>query len=270
MISAMTPRNFHSHTHLCKHGKGTVSDYCEAALACGMDILAVTDHCPYPDGRWIGVRMELDLLPQYMREFDEARRKYPQLKIVAGVECEYDKEMVQFQKDTFLGQCGMRCIAGAIHSFKHHGEWRHSFITAMDVPELHSYTDYMIESMDTGVFTFLAHPDLFGVHHRGWDADCDACSRAIVQSAVAHDLPLEINANGVRKGLIDDGGSKRWQYPWRPFWEIAGEYGAKVLVNSDAHTPSQIWEKCDECMEFARELGLNVINDSFYEDYIER
>ncbi len=264
----MSIRNYHTHTHFCKHGTGTVSDYCEAALALGMDVIAITDHCPYPDGRWIGVRMELDLLPLYMKEFEVAKAKYPQLKIVAGVECEYDKEMVQFQKDTFLGLCGFKCIAGAIHSFKHHGEWRHSFLTAMDVPELHSYTDYLIESMDSGVFTFLAHPDLFGVGHRGWDADCDACSRAIVQAAIQHNLPLEINANGIRKGYIDDGGTKRWQYPWRPFWEIAGEYGAKVLCNSDAHTPGELWGKVDESLSFAKELGLDVINDSFYEDYI--
>ena len=264
----MALRNYHSHTHFCKHGKGTVSEFCEAALACGMDVIAVTDHCPYPDGRWIAVRMELDLLPLYMREFDDARAKYPQLKVVAGLECEYAKEMVQFQKETFLGQCGMKCIAGAIHSFKHKGEWRNAFGTAMDAAELHSYTDYLIESMDAGVFTFMAHPDLFGICHRGWDRECDSCSRAIAQAAVQHDLPLEINANGIRKGFVQDGETMRYQYPWRPFWEIVGEYGAKVLVNSDEHIPSQIWEKCDVGMKLAEELGLNVINDTFYEDCI--
>ena len=264
----MSAGNFHSHTHFCKHGTGTVSDYCAEALRLGLDVIAITDHCPYPDGRWIGVRMALDELPNYMREFDDARARFPQLKIVTGVECEYDKGMVQFQKETFLEQCGMKCIAGAIHSFKHHGEWRHSFLTAMDAAELYSYTDYLIESMDAGVFTFLAHPDLFGVGHRGWDADCDACSKAIVQAAIAHDLPLEINANGFRKGLIKDGDIMRYQYPWKPFWEIAGEYGAKVLCNSDAHTPAELLGKVDACYEFAKELGLNVINDSFYEDYL--
>ena len=91
-----------------------------------------------------------------------------------------------------------------------------------------------------------------------------------MQAAVQHDLPLEINANGVRKGLIKDGDIMRYRYPWRPFWEIAGEYGAKVLCNSDAHTPAELLLKVDACHEFAAELGLNVINDSFYDDYLNK
>lgn len=266
---AKTLRNYHTHTHLCKHAKGTVSDYCSTAVSNGMDVLAITDHCPYPNGQWIAVRMDLSELPIYLKELEEAIAEFPDLKIVRGMECEYDPDFVNFQKDVFLGSCGFTCIAGAIHSFKHNGEWHNSFATAMDKAELHSYTDHTIAGMASGVFTYLAHPDLMGICHLGWDDDCIACSRAIIEAAINYNLPLEINANGFRKPKIQDGNELRYQYPWRPFWELVGEYGWKVLLNADAHRPEFLIDQIAACKEYSRELGLNVINDTFYEDYIK-
>ena len=53
---------------------------------------------------------------------------------------------------------------------------------------------------------------------------------------------LEYNANGFRreKKFYPDG--TRYQYPHPAFWEMVKGSGARVLVGSDCHNPSQVWD----------------------------
>ena len=71
--------NFHTHTFRCKHAKGDVADYCEAALALGMETLGFSDHSALPDDRWLSARMEYAGLDDYVRAMDRARVDYPSL-----------------------------------------------------------------------------------------------------------------------------------------------------------------------------------------------
>ena len=51
----------------------------------------------------------------------------------------------------------------------------------------------------------------------------------------------------------------RNRYPWRPFWELAGECGTPVILNSDAHDPADVARNLDDAMTLARECGLRVV-----------
>jgi histidinol-phosphatase (PHP family) len=56
----------HSHTTLCKHAHGTVSDYAAAAERRGLKGLIVTCHCPLPDGISSEVRMAPEQFETYL------------------------------------------------------------------------------------------------------------------------------------------------------------------------------------------------------------
>jgi histidinol-phosphatase (PHP family) len=77
--------------------------------------------------------------------------------------------------------------------------------------------------MATGLFAFVAHPDLFANAYLAWDAEAEACSRAILAAAADLSVPLEINGYGMRKPEIETREGVRRKYPWRRFWELAGE-----------------------------------------------
>lgn len=267
-IETMSRRNFHTHTYLCKHADGTVFDYCREAVAQGLDVLGFSDHTPFPDGRWSSVRMDISGVKDYLHDIEAARPHFPGLKILTGMECEYVPEYVDFFKMEFLGGYRMSYLIGAAHSYLHNGEWEGIYGKEMNKEQLHSYTDYLIDAMGCGAFSCMAHPDLFGVSYRGWDDECKACSHAIAKAAVTLDMPLEINAYGLRKKVIEDNGEWRHMYPWLPFWEIMAEYQVKVVVNSDAHKPCDVWGNTDDCLAIASKLGLNVINDTFLEKQI--
>ena len=260
----MFHRNFHTHTHLCKHASGTPADYCRAALEQGVTTLGFTDHTPHPgDDLWFSVRMRVSELPQYVAELDEAKRQFPQLEIFTGMECEYIPEEMNWYREELLGRCGLQYLIDAPHHFRFKGEWKDSFVEVRDKTTLHAYTDEVIDSLQSGLFAFLAHPDVFGQGHRSWDNEASACAHAICQACIAAHIPMEINANGFRKPLMEDGGGLRRPYPLVRFWEIAAEYPVEVLCSSDAHSPDVVWGNTDDCSAFARFFGLKVVNQTF-------
>ena len=58
--------NYHSHTYRCKHATGEVVEFVKAASKAGLKIFGVTDHVPFPDDRWLDVRMPYEDLDDYV------------------------------------------------------------------------------------------------------------------------------------------------------------------------------------------------------------
>ena len=255
--------NFHTHTRLCKHADGEPVDYCREAVKQGVSILGFSDHTPYPVKRWETVRMDLDQMPLYVNGIEAARREFPQLRIVMGMECEYDPAYANFFKDVLMGEYGCRYLVGAIHSYvDRNGEWKGLYGYRMTDENLRDFADYTVKAIQSGLYVFMAHPDVFGVSYEGWTVEATACCREICKAAVAADMPLEINGYGLRKKLKLDGETMRPQYPLEKFWEIAGEEGVKAVVSSDAHRPIDVWSNTDDCVAWAKRHGVEVVNES--------
>ena len=85
-----------------------------------------------------------------------------------------------------------------------------------------------------------AEGDGCGARYAVWDRDTAACSRDILNAARAYDVGMEINALGMRKQARKSSDNPFPPYPWRPFWELAAECDAPVIVNSDAHRPEDL------------------------------
>lgn len=259
MPYAMTRSNAHTHTFRCNHASGHADDYCRSALQAGLSVLGFSDHTPLPDSRWPSVRMDLTELPGYCREISAARKHFPELAVLAGLECEYDAAYVGFYRDELLGRYRLDYLVGAAHWYPHQGTWLPLYGAPMGKAEIHSYTDYLITAMASGLFVFLAHPDLFGNAYLNWDAEAVACSRQILASAADLNLPLEINGYGFRKPMVETPTGRRRKYPLEPFWELAAEFPVAVITNSDAHAPEDVAASIEESRALARMFGLRIV-----------
>ncbi len=260
--------NFHTHTRLCKHADGEPVDYCREAVKQGISVLGFSDHTPYPVKRWETVRMDIDQLPQYVKWIEAARAEFPQLRIIQGMECEYDPAYSNFFKDVLMEEYGCLYLIGAAHSYlSRGGEWMGLYGYRMTDENLHDYADYVVEAMSSGLYLFMAHPDVFGVSYEGWNAEAEACCREICKAAVSIGLPLEINGYGLRKKPKQDSGAMRAPYPLEKFWEIAGEEGVKAVVSSDAHRPVDVWSNTDDCLAWAKRFGVEVVNEALAEKF---
>lgn len=259
----MELRNLHTHTFRCQHADGDVADYCAAARRAGLKILGMSDHTPLPDDRWGRVRMRMDELDEYCAAVADARVAFPELAIYLGMECEFTPAYGAFYREELLGRRGFDYLIGAVHFFPLKGEWVSSFTGVTSARALGAYAEHCIATMRSGLFDFIAHPDVFGMAYRGWDAETRACSRAILEAAADLDVPLEINSYGMRKKPVLTWRGPRPGYPRWPFWELAAEYPVRVVVNSDAHRPRDIVAGMRACRRRAEKLGLREAQFAF-------
>lgn len=257
--------DYHTHTFRCKHASGKIADYAKAALEKKVEVLGVTDHTPLPDDLFPDVRMDISELGDHISDFHEAQSKYPELKMILGMECEYQDHYYGFYKDELLGEYGVKYLVLGQHFFKYNGEWVYLWKKPQGIDELKIYTDALLRGMASGLFEFVAHPDMFAYFYEPWDNEAKACSRAILEAAADLILPIEINGYGFRKGKVAYETVTRYKYPLRQFWELASQYDIKILVNSDAHKPEDVGS-VEKAQELAKDLGLKFADLSHLED----
>lgn len=260
MQNAILRGNYHTHTCLCRHADGMPIDYAREAVRQGLSILGISDHTPLPDDRWLDVRMAMKDLPAYLESIQLAREKFPQLILLTALECEYIPEYHHFYEDELLGRLQMDYLICAQHWFLHDGHWLGCFGQSNTPERLASYTNHLLQAMETGLFAFVAHPDIFGNDYPAWDASAKTSARAIAQSAADLNLPLEINGLGFRRDPVQTPDGPRTMYPWTPFWETAAEYNISVIINSDAHRPVDVTGNMTDACALAQRLHLPIID----------
>jgi histidinol-phosphatase (PHP family) len=258
-------KNYHTHTFRCNHAEGDASDYAQAALDKGLTLVGITDHTPLPDNRWLYMRMGISALPVYARAIEESQTKYADLTILKGMECEWAPEYHNFFDEVLLGEYGFDYLILGCHFFPFQGSWLSSHGDIVNPRRLVAYTEFLMESMQSGLFAFVAHPDLFGLSYLEWDENTKAASREILSAAQELDLPLEINGYGLAKRKVRTKQGERTAYPWLPFWELSRDYKIKVIVNSDAHDPDYVDQGIVRGQDMAQSLGLRLANMEYLE-----
>ena len=125
------------------------------------------------------------------------------------------------------------------------------FGRAKTVEDLVRYTDSAVKGIETGLFAYMAHPDLFMRGYPVFDENCRAAAKDICQCCKQNNLPMEINLHDrYRLGGMNGNG-----YPNADFFEIVYETGNQVIIGLDAHEPQEIENPKEydwACGEFAR------------------
>lgn len=246
--------NLHTHTWRCRHAEENERAYVENAIEGGISVLGFSDHTPmpYPSGHVSPSKMLPDQLEDYVDTVLALKKEYASdIEIHLGLEVEYYPAYF----DALLDLCGdypIEYFLLAQHFLGNEiGECFSGSLTH-EKQELTRYVDQCLEAMETGRFTYLAHPDLF--HYEGDDAFYQREMRRLCIGAKTHHLPLEINFLGI------------WthrHYPNPLFWPLAGETGNDVVFGSDAHQADKVINP--EAEEIARAMvkiyGLHHLED---------
>ena len=245
--------NYHTHTHRCNHAIGREEDYVQEALKAGIRILGWADHTPYlfPDGYYSHFRMRPIQLPGYIKTIQELQERYAgQVEMPIGLETEYyPKHFGRLLE--FLREHPIDYLILGQHFIGNEYDAPYSGLVTEDKAVVRQYCSQSMEAMNTGVFTYFAHPDL--IHYAGdWKFYQEAV-RPMCAEAKSCGMPLEINLLGIREGR---------HYPNRYFWEVAAEEGCQVVLGCDAHTPQSMNapEAEREALRLARELGMTVLD----------
>jgi histidinol-phosphatase (PHP family) len=243
---------------------------CEQAIAAGVPGVAFTDHLDFTtwtEGDRIGTknldprrytRMHLLDVTGYLATLEECRQRYPELRILAGVEIG-EAHMWAASAAAMVARAKPDRILGSLHAIPYQAR-----LTAADelfrvMPAEDVMRRYFAELLrlveGSGIFQVLAHLDF---PRRMWPRTAgsyderafEAEYRAVLSALAASDRVLEVNTKGplVSVDLL------RW-------WRESG--GRAVSFGSDAHQPWRVGDKFKLAVDTVEAAGFRAGRDRF-------
>ena len=245
--------NYHSHTWRCGHAVGREEDYVKTAVEQGFDILGFSDHTPqfFPEGYHSGIRMDPRELPNYCCVVRDLRDRYSdQIRIHVGLEAEYYPALFSELIPAARDQGVEYLLLGQHFLGNEQGEHYNGAPTAEE-DILRRYCEQSMEAMQTGMFSYFAHPDL--ICYKGDHATYRKHMRRLCQEAKSCGVPLEMNLLGLWSGR---------HYPDMRFWALAAEEGCQAVLGWDAHAPEQLCRMDAEqtMRRAAKNLGIELLD----------
>jgi histidinol-phosphatase (PHP family) len=254
--------NYHTHTPRCQHAHGSEEEFVQAAIRCGYSVLGFSDHTPWPfrSGYISNCRMVVSQLDDYVATVRALQEKYKdRLHIYLGLEAEYFPEYLPWLEEQVEKYRLDYLIFG--NHFYYSEESGPYFGAAKSAEQIEAYTEYCIKGMESGLYAYLAHPDLCLNHYPSFDASAERCMRRICEAAARCHVPLEYNVLGEvrRKAELHE---NDLGYTRPEFWKIAAEYPVQAIVGCDAHDLAGI-ERAPRLIAVKAELrgmGIEVLD----------
>lgn len=226
--------NFHTHTPLCMHAWGDEEAYVRTAMERGVRVLGFSDHTPhrFRGGLLSSTRMTPEELPLYCERILALKEKYrDKLDIHLGLETEcytgdgFDKTLALYEGLPIEYMiCGQHTdtdevAEGTMHFFRPYDTSDRS---------LELYFERLHAALDTGRYTYLAHPDFLYHENR---ALYETRMRELLLRAKREGVPVELNMIGIT-------GKRHYHSPL--YLRLLGETGCPTVIGCDAHAPEHV------------------------------
>ena len=243
--------NYHTHTVRCGHATDTDEEYIQRAIECGIKYMGFSDHIPFcfPGGYESFYRVPVAEVEDYFSSINSLREKYKnQIDIKIGFEMEYYPEHFEQMLKNAREYGAEYLILGQHFVFPKEDDGDYAG-NGVKEEILREYTRCVMSAMASGVFSYLAHPDLCACED---EKLYEEEARKICIASRIYDVPLEINLLGIR--------SKR-SYPNEKFWKIAGEEKSPVTFGFDSHDAQNAYdgESLVKAKEMVEKFALNYI-----------
>jgi len=247
------PADYHSHTPLCRHARGTPAEMVDAAIAAGLDEFGVSDHAPQTPEPFDDWRMREAELPAYLDWIEDARQHAGKaLAVRAGLECDWlagNEGWIE----SLASRHPWDYLIGSVHYLdgwdfdnpKWLGRW-----SEVDLEDVWTrYWQSYAAMAASCLFDILAHPDLVKKFRAAPAGDLDRYYQPAIDAIAASGAAIEINTAGWHKPCAE-------AYPAPRFLELAARAGIPLVISSDAHEPAEVGRDFDRATELARAAGF--------------
>ena len=184
-------------------GRAPIDTMVKEAVARGYDYLAICDHSPM---QVVANGMSIERLRLRQRDIERARKKYPQITLLAGSEVDIHADGHLDYPDEVLAELDF--VVASVHS-----GWKASS---------EANTERILRAIANPYVTVIGHPTGRLIGSRApYEVDIEQVIRAAAAAGVA----LEIDASPERLDLKDTHA------------RLAKELGAKLIIDTDTHSP---------------------------------
>ncbi len=256
--TTLFPCDTHTHTARCGHAGGRDEEYVEAAIACGLVAIAVTDHLPF---YWLpraehdpALAMAPEELPRYVDAVLALKERYRgRIEVLLGIEADFvagheealERELARVPFDVVLGSAhflGGWCVddTSSIPGYRQ-GQAEVDRIWAR-------YAEAALAAARSGLFDVLSHLDLpkkFGFRP---SAPFAGREDEIVAAVAASGCAVELSSGGRRKPVGEE-------YPAPALLRRLVAAGAPLVLSSDAHAPAEVGWEFEELVRAAAAAG---------------
>lgn len=248
--------SYHNHTNW-SDGAPTLAAQIQAARQAGLDELGISDHyvlCPW--GEEVDWSLPLDLLGDYVLQLRAAAAETRDVTVRLGIEADFFPETVHDLRER-LAPFPFDYVIGSVHyvdRFPIDAKAAHWDALTQDQRDemWRVYWVRVRQLAESGVYDFLAHPDLpkkFG--HRP-TADLSTEIAAALDALASADMAIEINTAGWSLPAKE-------AYPSLAFLQEALRREIPLLINADAHFPEFLTRDFDRARDLACEAGYTEL-----------
>jgi histidinol-phosphatase (PHP family) len=243
---------------------------CERAIALGIPVVAFTDHLDFlvftAEDRIAAEGLDPHRYPRmrlldtdgYLASVAECRERYPELRILTGVEIG-EAHLFDASANSVVAGAAMDRVLGSVHAVPLDGKLTAAEDIFRLLPAGEAMRQYFAEVIrlieGSDLFQVLAHLDFA---RRSWPAHAGPYEekafedeyRAVLEALAASDRALELNT----KSPLAEVELLRW-------WREAG--GNMLSFGSDAHQPWRVGDKFREAVAIADAAGFAPGRDPF-------
>lgn len=246
-------KNYHTHTKRCHHAIDNEEDYIQASIASGYTELGFSDHSPwmYQSSFHPTMRMEAYEIGDYVSTLLKLKEKYKnQISIKIGLECEYFEKYMDGLKEMLKTYPIDYIILG--NHYDGSDEDGIYFGFPLKSWQLTQYVNSCIQAMETGLYSYVAHPDL--ANYPTDDPFYAEEMQRLCLKAKQYDIPLEFNLLGYRTHR---------HYPCDDFFKIAKDVGNRVIIGTDAHEANALldMQTYQQAKNHLKDLGFDITED---------
>ena len=226
--------NYHTHTFRCHHATGTDEQYVRAAIDGEFEVLGFADHAPWPcKGELVANNMmQMGELSGYLQSLHNLRSRYAgRIAIPVGLESEYFAHL--HDSLLLMRDMGVSYFILGQHYVDYHGKMPYTGEDGATDDGVLRYADAVVRGIRTGLYTYVAHPDLFMLRRREteFSGACAEAADMICQAAKEQGMPLEYNISALKNKPVDRG------FPSTAFWTHIQKHGCDAILGVDAHDP---------------------------------
>lgn len=254
------PVDYHLHSQFSKDSKTTLEAICQAAVACGLAEIAITDHMDYsyPD---IRPDHQIDNLDTYFDTIAQYQKRYHgQLTIRTGIEIGMEPHHLS-DCDRLLRQYPFDFVIASLH------ECRGEVVSKAPFFE-HKTKAQAYEAYYSAILECVQHFDNFDVI-----GHLDYCKRYYPgeytpgDQFIAQPLIEELFDTLIQKGKgieVNTSGFRHVSQMCMPHYDILALYrqmgGTRITIGSDSHRDEYVGFHTADTMAHLKQLGFTHIS----------